>query len=394
MIKKTIRQYLVLNAITSFAMGTIAAIYVTFLTSHGLNMFEVSMVNFVFFSTLFVCEIPTGAFADIFGRKTSFVIACLLLSAGTFIYAVSKSFWGFALAEFVSAIGKTFASGAFKAWFVDSLKHHGYNGELHRIFSRVSVIGKSMGIISALLGAYLADIRSDLPWFLMGTLELIAGIMALVWLKEEYFVKNKFSFRMGLRAMKGTVRQSIEFGIKNNAVRFLLVAGVIQLFAVQAPNMQWQPYFIEYFVENKLLGYLWVGMVLGLMTGSLLAGKLLSLVKDEKLALIICQIATGLMIAIVTLLPFPAGIAMYILHEVPRGAYEPLKDKFLQDAIPSHARATLTSFESIAPHLGGMIGLFVSGFLANRFGMQTAWVTSGLTMVFVTILVSRNRKKK
>ncbi len=394
MIKKTIKQYLVLNAISSFAMGTIAAVYVTFLTSHGLNLFEVNMVNFVFFATLFICEIPTGAFADIFGRKTSFVLSCLILSAGTFIYAFSKSFWGFALAEFVSAIGKTFASGAFQAWLVDSLKHHGHTEPLNRVFSKVRVVGQSAGIISALIGASLADIRADLPWILMGVLELIAGITAFFWLKEDYFVKKKFSIRLGLSAMKETVQQSIEFGMKNKVVRFLLVAGIIQMFSVQAVNMQWQPYFVKYLVEKKLLGFLWVGMVVGIMIGSSLAGKLLCLVKNEKAALIICQVLTGVGITLVTILPFPVGIVMFILHEIPRGMYAPLKDKFLQDSIPSSARATITSFESISPHLGATIGLFTSGFLADKFGIQSAWVTSGLFLVVMTLLFSRNRSKK
>ncbi len=57
--KETVRHYFLLRAVSSFGMSVMAATYVTFLISRGLNLFEVNLVNLVFFTTLFVCEIPT-----------------------------------------------------------------------------------------------------------------------------------------------------------------------------------------------------------------------------------------------------------------------------------------------------------------------------------------------
>ncbi|MEI6042623.1 MAG: MFS transporter [bacterium] len=392
--KRTIVQYVTLTSLLSFARGAIAAVYVSFLISNGLNLLEVNLVNLVYFSTLFICEIPTGAFADIFGRKSSFVMSCLLTTIGGFMYAYSKSFWGFAASEAVLAIGATFASGAFKAWLVDKLQHHGYTESLHKVFSRAQIFSLIAGIISALIGSQLADISIELPWIWLGFFSLITGIIAMFWLKEEYFVKKEFSFKLGLSAMKETTKQSIEFGINNKVIRFLLVAGLIQVFAVQALNMQWQPYFLDYLHDKKSLGYIWAGMMLGLTAGSLLANKFLALVKDEKKALTICQLLIGFGTLIITIIPFPVGIAVFILHEIPRGMFAPLKDKFLQDNIPSHARATISSFEAISPHLGGMIGLFASGYVANRFGIPSAWIMSGSLMIILTLMVAKNGHNK
>src|SRR3989344_7391935 len=104
MVKSTIRLYLLLKALSTLGISFISAVYVTFLLSKGLNLFEVNLVNAVFFTTLFLFEIPTGAFADIFGRKASVIAACLLFSLGMFVYAASGSFWAFALAEVTAAI--------------------------------------------------------------------------------------------------------------------------------------------------------------------------------------------------------------------------------------------------------------------------------------------------
>ncbi|MEI6552934.1 MAG: MFS transporter [bacterium] len=389
--KRTIVQYLTLMSLSSFSRGAIAAIYVPFLIAGGLNLLEVNLVNLIYFSTLFICEIPTGAFADIFGRKASFVVSCVLTSIGGIMYASSKTFWGFASSEAVLAIGATFASGAFKAWLVDKLQHHGYTEPLHKVFSKAQIFCLIAGIISAFIGSQISDIYIQLPWMMMATSALITGVIAFFWIEEEYFVKKKFSFKLGILAMKETAVQSIEFGIKNKVVRFLLVVGIIQVFAVQAPNMQWSPYFLEYLKDKKTLGYIWASMMLGLTAGSFLANKFLTLIKDERKALTMCQVLIAIGTIAITLLPFPLGLALFILHEIPRGMFVPLKDKFLQDNIPSHARATISSFEAISPHLGGMIGLVASGYVANRFGISSAWVMSGLVMLTTTLLFTRKK---
>lgn len=394
--QRTIVQYITLTSLISFARGSIMAVYVPFLLASGLNLLQVNLVNTIYFSTLFICEIPTGAFADIFGRKSSFVISCIITSIGAYMYAYSKTFWGFASSEAVEAIGVAFASGAFKAWLVDKLQHHGYSESLHKVFSRAQIFSLIAGMISTLIGSHLADISIEIPFLWLGTVSFITGIIALIWLKEEYFVKQEFSFKLGIFAMRETAVQSFKFGIKNKIVLFILCTSFIQVFAVQALNMQWSPYFLEYLKDKKFLGYLGAGIMLGVAVGSLLANKFLILIKDEKKALTICQLLIGIGTIAVTILPFPLGIAMFIFHEVPRGMFVPLKEKFLQDNIPSHARATISSFESISPNLGAILGLYMSGYIANRFGIPTAWIMSGSIMIILTLTLSKigsNHKK-
>ena len=175
--KRTIVQYLTLTSLSSFSRGAIAAVYVPFLLGSGLNLLEVNLVNLIYFSTLFICEIPTGAFADIFGRKASFVVSCLLTTVGGIMYASSKTFWGFASSEAVLAIGATFASGAFKAWLVDKLHHHGYTESLHKVFSKAQIFCLIAGIISAFIGSQLSDVRTWLPWVMSGLVMLITTLL-------------------------------------------------------------------------------------------------------------------------------------------------------------------------------------------------------------------------
>ena len=205
--RKTVGYYLLLRTVSAFGISLIAATYVTFLMGRGLNLFQVNLVNFAFYGTLFIFEIPTGAFADIFGRKWSFVLSCILFSVGMFLYAAAHSFWGFVVAESVAAIGATFASGAFQAWLVDRLRHQGYSGPLGKIFAREQQIRNGVGIVAAMLGAYAAERNSSLPWFCGGCMFLMAGTLAVIYMKEEQFVHKKFFWCDGVASMVGIVKK-------------------------------------------------------------------------------------------------------------------------------------------------------------------------------------------
>lgn len=395
MIKHTIWLYLTLKALSTFGVSFISAVYVTFLITRGLNLFEVNLVNAVFFATLFIFEIPTGALADVFGRKASFVASCLLWGISMFLYSSAHTFAGFAGAELVAAIGATLSTGAFQAWLVDKLAHHGHSGSLSRIFAREQQVVSGLSIAGGVLGAFLGGISLALPWIVGGTVMLATGVTAQMTMREEYFVPQKFSFSAGLAALKRTVKASIDYGIRHKTIRFILVIGGIQFLAVMAPNMQWQPLFLPHLPGKTELGYLWAGMAASMILGAQLAPWFLRKVASEKKALIVSQviIGLGLLTAVATKL-FAIALPAFLMHELARGAFRPLKDQYLHDNIPSKERATLVSFESVSHHIGGLVGLIASGFIAQSLGIPWAWTLSGLVLIAGTLLVAKNGQRQ
>jgi len=272
---KVIRQYLLLSALfNAGGLSIISAIYVTYLMNHGLNLFETNVVNAIYFFTLFICEIPTGAFADIFGRKKSFIVACVLMGISMFVYGSVTTFTGFVIAEVIGAIGSTFKSGAFKAWIVDRLKHHGFEGELSKVFAKGNTVSQIAGGAGAIFGSYIAVINPSLPWFIGGASLLITAIIATLVTKEEYFVPIKFSFKQGLASMKAMTISSFHYAKKDKAVRFILIVTGLQVFAFQALNMYWQPFFKNYGIAERHFGWLFIAMMSGVAFGAFIISKL------------------------------------------------------------------------------------------------------------------------
>lgn len=392
---KIIRQYLFLSALFSVGgLSIISAMYVTYLMSHGLSLFETNAVNAIYFFTLFICEIPTGAFADIFGRKKSFIVACLLMGASMFIYGAVTTFTGFVIAEIVGAVGSTFKSGAFRAWLVDRLKHHGFEGELSKVFAKENLVRQIAGGIGAIFGSYIAVVNMSLPWFIGGTTLLITAVFAMVMMKEEYFVPIKLSFKQGLISMKTVTVSSFHFARRDRAVRFVLIITGLQVFAFQALNMYWQPFFKSYGVAEKHFGFVFTTMMAGVALGAFIISRM-NTAGREKQVIIITQILTGLaVLSTISLSGIGFVISAFVLHEMFRGAFDPLLGSFLHKRIPSSERATIDSFCSIAPHIAGSIGLLASGAIAEMFGIRFAWLISGLILIIGAIAVRNGHKNK
>lgn len=390
MAKNTIRLYLLLSTASRFSASFGFATYVVFLLSRGLNIFQTSLVNMVFFFTLFIFEIPTGAIADVFGRKLSFVLSGFLSALGFFFYYISKSFWGFALAEVTIAIGSTLASGAFQAWLVDKLKYHNYQGELKKVFSYEQSLQAVVVVIGGVLGAYLGKFNLAWPWLAASIGMVIVTVLAQVTMKEEYFVRQEFSWRHGWQAMRQVAKSSWQYGVSNRQVRFLILIGTVQYFALQAPNMQWQPYFSKF--TNPLgLGWIFGGVSVFMMLGAILAPRLAKKVQEEKKSLLLVQMFIGIMLLAAALgQTLFLSLTFFLAHELGRGAFKPLKDQYLNDNISSNIRATLISFESMSHHIGGLLGLFLAGYLAQVFSINVAWIVSGVTLLAVSLALAKN----
>jgi len=394
--KNLVGSYYILSALSSCSMGFIMGVYSNFLRSGGLDEFWVNMVNVVYFAMIVICEIPTGLFADTFGKKCSFVISCFIYTISCVIYGITKNFTGFAIAEAIGAIGMTFASGAFNAWLIDGLKAEGREHEKKKIIARRSLISKVSIIIPAIIGGWIGDYSLNLPFFCAGALHFITGIVAIVIMKETYFERKKYSFSSAIQEMQDTWNKSLTFAKTDINFRFILIIGAVQMFAFMATNMEWQKVFSNQGFNNS-----WNGKIGGLINVALIVGILFSeklswFISEEKKQLIFSQILTGVCIILtVSFTNVYPIIIFFFLHEVGRGMSGPVMESFTQTCITSDKeRATLGSFGSMMGHFGGTLGLIISGLVAKYAGIGPAWIVSGTVLVLATLWLAKNHKGK
>lgn len=377
--------YYLITILSDFATSTMSATYVLFLLSQHLDLLQVNLVNLAFMTGNFIFEIPTGAYADFFGRKKSVMLSSFFIFIALGVYFISSSLPMFILAETIAALAFTFESGALDAWIVDSLEQKSYVGKVDYIFSHASIFGQVASLLGGLVGAYIGSTNLRYPMGLGAIMSLIALMVAFLFMHEQRATKHGLSFGKGFIQLGQIAKESVSYGVRHKVVFWLLISSVLAMFAFQPLNMYWSPR-LNTLAGNQiwLMGWVWAGICLFMIFGNLLAKKLL---QQNKACLWILK-ATALFLSVPILFASMSNIFYVVLtgfltYEVGRGLLKPIQKSYLNQHIPSDKRATVLSFESMVGKLGAAGGLVVLGWVGKNYSIQDAWLVAGILLLFL-----------
>ena len=130
---------------------------------YGLSIEQFALLNTVWAITIVCCEVPSGALADLLGRKRLLVLTSVLmiieLSVIAFvpISSINVVFWAFFINRILSGLAEAMASGADEAIAYDSLVQDGNPGDWPKVLSLQMRLKALAGIISMTAGAMLYD---------------------------------------------------------------------------------------------------------------------------------------------------------------------------------------------------------------------------------------------
>ncbi|MFW0862642.1 MAG: MFS transporter [Candidatus Komeilibacteria bacterium] len=380
--KKIIRQYMWLTSIDHLFMGLHTAIYVTYLLSNGLDLLQVNLVNVAFMVSVFILEIPTGAIADLFGRKVSFVSSSVVMALGFIWYGITDNFVGFVIAEITIALAVTLTSGAFRAWLVDSLQYHSWPGELSDVFRLEGRCRNVATLLGGLIGAYIGAVSLSLPMIITGIGFLGLAFLAAVIVREDYFTPKKLSEVKVWWNLKEIATTSVSYGLKHKIVFMVITATTVFNLGFPAFNMYWQPQFSEYLSNTEYLGYVWVFVVLTAMIGNELVRFFTKKFPRQKIGFVVIGLVVGLFMVVAAMSNTLSILVLgFMGHEMMRGLIRPYVDTTIQESIPSKTRATVDSFVHMIATGASGIGLVMSGLIAKYYSIDTAWLISGLIII-------------
>lgn len=394
--------YYLITFLSEFAPSLIAATYALFLLSRGLDLFQIMLVNVCFMVANFILEIPTGAYADYFGRKKSIILSNICLIFCLLVYFESTNIYMFIAAEILAALSFTFASGALDAWMVDSLEKKGdFNSPVENqaplIFSHAGIVGKIAMLLGGLVGAYIGSVNLALPFGAGATVALAALLVSIFFIHEDFKSKKVLSLISGLTQIGQVAKDSINYGIRHKVILWLIFSSMLAMFAFQPLNMYWSPRMNE-LAGNQiwLMGWVWAGIAAFMMVGSFVVKELLK----RKKTYVWILITTALFLAIPILISatsniFAVVLMSFLIYELGRGMLTPAHKAYVNKFIPGEQRATVISFDSMMGKLGAVGGLLALGWIGKNYSIQTAWLVSGLLLlVLIPIYIRASHHEK
>jgi len=129
------------------------AFLLLFMREKGLSFTEIG----VMFAFREICvnlfNIPTGALADLYGRKKSLILGLVAYVISFVIFSYADSIVGLYVAMFLFGIGESFRSGTHKAMIFDYLRMHNMTSEKTRIYGITRSWSQRGSASSVLIGA-------------------------------------------------------------------------------------------------------------------------------------------------------------------------------------------------------------------------------------------------
>lgn len=127
----------------------------------GLSFFQIGLLaGFTGFCTN-VFEVPSGAVADLYGRRKSMIFSSSAYTLSFVVLALSTSLWQLFLAMFFFSLGEAFRTGTHKAMIFDWLASIGKEKERVRVYGYTRSWSKMGSALSALLAAGLVFVLRD-----------------------------------------------------------------------------------------------------------------------------------------------------------------------------------------------------------------------------------------
>lgn len=101
------------------------SVYALLFADHGVGSGQISLLFIIWSLTSFVCEVPSGAWADTFDRRRLLVLSAAIYAAGFATWMIAQDFVGFALGFACWGLSSALMSGTFESLVYDELVERG-----------------------------------------------------------------------------------------------------------------------------------------------------------------------------------------------------------------------------------------------------------------------------
>jgi MFS family permease len=395
------RTYLLLLLGNTLAASLIWGINTIFLLDAGLTNLEAFAANAFFTAGMVIFEVPTGIVADTVGRRASYLLGTVTLTASTLLYVllwqIEAPFWEWAVVSILLGLGFTFFSGAVEAWLVDALTATGFTGEMESVFGRGQMVTGAGMLAGSVAGGFIAEQTSlGIPFVIRGAILAVMFVVAFRMMHDIGFSPQPGE--RPLAEMRKIASASIDYGWRVPAVKWLMVeslfTGGVGIYAFYAL----QPYLLELYGDPT--AYQIAGLVAAIVAGAQILGGIAApwirrSFHRRTSALISIGAAGVLTLAAIGFVDsFWAVLGLIVVWGLLFAAATPIRQTYINGLIPSQQRATILSFDSLMDSTGGVWAQPVLGRAADVWGYGTSYVIgAGISAVALPALYQSRRQK-
>ena len=376
-----------------------------YLNQNGLDLTKIGLLIAIREVIIYVFEIPSGVFADRFGKKTELIICFIFYIASFILFFIGGSFLIFVFAFILFGFGEAFRSGTHKAMIMEYLEVHNINDEKSKVYGKTraySLIGSSL---SSILGVIFIIFLPNLELlFLIAIVPYIIDLLLV--LSYPSYLNIKQESDMTFKGFINAIFTIVVYSLRDLSIRNTLIDSASYNAIFKTIKDYIQPLFVVFITGIVLMESLSsednVNIVIGLVYAiifivSSIASKnsyRFTKVNREKTLYLVwglsAIVAFGLAFFIDNLYIISiAFILFYILQNIRK----PIMVEKIGDITKRSRRASILSVESQLTSLIIIIIAPLFGFIYDNFGAMYIFIIIGfIEVLFFVIKRSENKK--
>jgi MFS family permease len=372
---------------------------ILFYLSLDLNFLQIGILVSFLNICINILEIPSGAVADIYGRKNCMIVSLSSYIISFIIFALSNSYPPLFIALFFYSIGESFRSGTHKAMIFDWLRLNDRLSEKTKVYGFTRSWSKYGSAIAVIISTTIVISTDGYRWiFVFSIIPDIFGLWNIA-TYPKYLNKrliDKIDFTFIFKHTFGIVKSSLKnFHLRKLIIQSTGFEGVFEITKdylqpiLKAQALVLAAYFALSEKDSTAIIVGIVYFILYLISASaskrayIFAGKF----KSEQAA-----IMTMLFIGFILIFLSSFGIytkiyliaiLSYISFYIIQNLWGPIIVAQYDNYAGSSEQATILSIESQTKTLGIIIFAPIAGYLADNHGIESAL----LMLSFIILIV-------
>lgn len=385
--------YYLYNILVTVALSFFNPILYIYLLSKDFSFAEVGLYLSIFWLVSFMTELPCGAITDNIGAKNSILLSSVFRVIGL-ILLLSNSLILLYISAILSAIATSFQSGTLTSWLINVNNKNNEEIDIDKVLSRSSLYALFFSAVIGFISAkYVYVYYKSLSIILSMTVFVISFLFTYIFM-QNLEQTQKISVEK-IKDSFVTVKNSLKETLYVKSSVFLMILFVIPSILDLGPSNQWQAVFEK--LDVDIIGYIWIGISVSGMLGSLIYEKLSNKLSKLRILYFFVVVNIGMLLMFIFIQNVYAKFVLFMLYIVFFTLMSIQVNVFMHKyLVKSDENRTTTvsifyTFESIIV----AILLSVNGVLTDRVGIENTWLVflGVIGIVIISFLITMSKKR-
>jgi MFS family permease len=217
-----------------------------------ITLSQVALIEVILSASQLILELPTGALADLIGRKNTIAFGYLIGAIASLTFAFSTSFESLLFSALLSGLFESMISGSEDALVFDTLKESKKEEQFSELNNKFQILFNWGMAIATVIGGLAYGINYRLPNILNAVALLFAATFTLK-LIEPNIDSEIFTLKNYLKQTKNGFKELFKNkDAKTNSIFYILVGGLTWPVIIGLKNIS----FITLGYSEKSIGFI------------------------------------------------------------------------------------------------------------------------------------------